>query len=51
MVLIQKEPFFQLLFFGDISQKNVLYDILELKKRLSWLKKQQVQKVKKLGYF
>ena len=39
MVLIQKLPFFQLLFLGNISQKNVLYDILELKKLLSKVKK------------
>ena len=29
MVLIQKWPFFQLFFFGNISQENVFYDILE----------------------
>ena len=32
MVLIQKLPFFQLLFLGNIHEKNVLYDFLELKK-------------------
>ena len=31
MVLIQKWPFFQLLFLGNIGQKNVFYDILERK--------------------
>ena len=51
MVLVQKWPFFQLLFLGNIGQKNVLYDILELKKRFSRLKKQQVQRVKKITYF
>ena len=34
-----------------MGQKNVLFDILELKKRLSRLKKQQVQKVKKIKIF
>ena len=29
MVLIQKWPFFQLFFFGNIGQENVFYDILE----------------------
>ena len=29
MVLVQKWPFFQLLFLGNIGQENVFYDILE----------------------
>ena len=29
MVLVQKWPFFQLFFLGDIGQENVFYDILE----------------------
>ena len=45
MVLVQKLPFFQLFFLGNIGQENVFYDILERKKRLSKLKKQKVQKV------
>ena len=32
MVLVQKWPFFQLLFSGNIGQENVFYDILEQKK-------------------
>ena len=35
MVLVQKWPFFQLFFLGNIGQENVFYDILEQKKRLS----------------
>ena len=35
----------------NIGQENVFYDILELKKRLFRLKKQQVQKVEKLRFF
>ena len=29
MVLVQKWPFFQLFFLGNIQQENVFYDILE----------------------
>ena len=32
MVLVQKWPFFQLFFLGNISQENVLYNILVRKK-------------------
>ena len=31
MVLVQKWPFFQLLFLGNIGEENVFYDILEQK--------------------
>ena len=31
MVLVQKWPFFQVLFLGNIGHENVFYDILELK--------------------
>ena len=31
MVLVQKWPFFQLIFLGNIGQENVFYDILERK--------------------
>ena len=31
MVLLQKWPFFQLFFLGNIGQENVFYDILERK--------------------
>ena len=41
--------FFKLFFWGNIGQENEFYDILELKKRLSRLKK-QVQNVKKLRF-
>ena len=37
MVLVQKWPFFQLFFLGNIGKENVFYDILERKKRLSKL--------------
>ena len=29
MLLVQKWPFFQLFFLGNIGQENVFYDILE----------------------
>ena len=50
MVLVQNWPFFHL-FFGNPGQENVFYDILEQKKRLSRLQKQEVQKVEKLRFF
>ena len=31
MVLVQKWPFFQLFFLGNIGQENVFYDILDRK--------------------
>ena len=31
MVLVQKWPFFQLFFYGNIDQKDVFYDILHRK--------------------
>ena len=31
MVLVQKWPFLQLFFLGNIGQKNVFYDILQRK--------------------
>ena len=36
---------------ANIGQETVFYDILELKKRLFRLKKQQVQQVEKLRFF
>ena len=47
MVLVQKWPFSNLFFLGNIGKENVFYDILERKKRPSSLKKQEVQKVEK----
>ena len=51
MLLVQKWPFFQLFFLGNIGQGNVFYDILERKKRLSRLQRRRVQKVEKLRFF
>ena len=46
MVLVQKWPFFQLLFLGNIGQENVFYDILERKDAfLGYKKKTDSQKI------
>ena len=37
MVLVNKWPFFQLFFLGNIGQENVFYHILDLKNRISKL--------------
>ena len=47
----QKMAIFPTFFLAYVGQENVFYDILELTKRLFWLKKQQVQKVEKLRFF
>ena len=50
MVLIQKWPFFQLPFFGNIGQKNVFYNILERKKAFLGFKNEKFKKLK-IGIF
>ena len=50
MVLVQKWPFFQLFFLGNIGQENVFYDILERKIAFLTIKK-EVQKLKKIDIF
>ena len=47
----QKMAIFFTFFLANIGQENVFYDILELKKRLFRLEKQQVQTVEKLIFF
>ena len=51
MVLMQKWPFFQVSLLGNIDQINVSYDILELKERLSRLKKTTSSKGRKIEIF
>ena len=46
MVLVQKWPFFQLFFLGNIGQENVFYDILERKNALLGYKKKKLKKSK-----
>ena len=46
MVLVQKWPFFELFFLGNIGQENILYDILEQKNAILGYKKKKVKKWK-----
>ena len=46
MVLVQKWPFFQLFFSGNISQENVFYDILERKDAFLGYKNKKFKKSK-----
>ena len=41
MVLVQKWPFFQLFFLGNIGQENVSYDILQRKNTFLGYKKRR----------
>ena len=50
MVLVQKWPFFQLLFLGNIGQENVFYDILERKNAFSAIKTRSL-KSRKIDIF
>ena len=51
MVLLKHWKFFQLFFLGNIGLKNVFYDILERKKRLSREKKKRNLKTRKIDIF
>ena len=46
MVLVQKWPFFQLFFLGNIGQENVFYDILERKNAFLSYKNKKFKKSK-----
>ena len=46
MVLVQKSPFFQLVFLGNIDQENVFYDILERKNAFLGYKNKKFKKSK-----
>ena len=46
MVLVQKWPFFQLFFLGNIGQENVFYDILERKNAFLGYKSKKFKKSK-----
>ena len=46
MLFVQKQPFFQLLFLGNIGQENVFYDILERKNAFFGSKKKMFKKSK-----
>ena len=47
MVLVQKWPFFQLFFLGNIGQENVFYDILQRKNAFLRYKNNKFKKSKK----
>ena len=46
MVLVQKSPFFNFFFLGNIGQENVFYDILEWKKAFKDYKNKKFKKSK-----
>ena len=46
MVLVQKRPFFQLFFVGDIEEENVFYDIPERKNAFLGYKKKKFKNSK-----
>ena len=46
MVLVQKWPFFQLFFLGNVGLENVFYDILEQKKAFLGYKKKKFKQSK-----
>ena len=46
MLLVQKWPFFQLFFLGNIGQENVFYDILERKNAFLGYKNKKFKKSK-----
>ena len=50
MVLVQKWPFFQLIFLGNIGHENVFYDILEREDAFLGYKNNKFKKSKKLHF-
>ena len=46
MVLVQKWPFFQFFFKGNIGQENVFYDILERKNAVLGYKNKKLKRGK-----
>ena len=46
LVLVQKWPFFQLSFLGNIDQENVFYDVLEQKNAFLSYKNKKFKKLK-----
>ena len=50
MVLVQKWPFFQLFFLGNIERENACYDILERKNAFLGYKK-RTSKSRKIDIF
>ena len=50
MVFVQKWPFFQLFFLGNIGQENVFYDILERKNAFLGYKNKKLKKSKNWNF-
>ena len=51
MVLVQKWPFFQLIFLGNIGQKNVFYYILERENAFLSYKNKKCKKSKNWHFY
>ena len=51
MVLVQKWPFFQLCFVGNIGQEIVFYDILETKNAFLGYKNNKLETSRKIDIF
>ena len=51
MVFVQKWPFFQLFFLGNIGQENVFYDILERENAFLGYKNKKFKKSKNSHFF
>ena len=49
--LVQKWPFFQLFFLGNIGLENILYDILERKNAFLGYKSEKFKKAKTWHFF
>ena len=50
MVLVQKWPFFQLFYLGNIGLENILYDILERKNAFLAFKNKKFKKSKSCNF-
>ena len=51
MVFVEKWPFFQKFFLGNIGQENIVYDILERQNAFLGYKIKKLKKSKKLTIF
>ena len=51
MVLVQKWPFFQTFFLGNIRKENVFYDILERKNSFLGYKNQTLKRSKNSHFY
>ena len=50
MVLVQKWPFLQVFFLGNIGQENVFYDIVERKNAFLFYKNNKLKKLKNIHF-